>query len=485
VERTTADYQVVGEDAFAALPAAATGELVDGHGGWHDAADYDRNSGHLRVVDDLVDLYELDPALHGADDLGLPESGNGVPDLLDEAAWGLSGWSRLQQADGGVPGGVGTTAYPDLDEMPDADDGVYYAYAADPVASYRFAGAAAKLSRALGDAEWLERALRAWDWAEANPRGYDATVPAVQAAAELLATTGDARWDAIVRERGPVGDPGFVLNDWDGDEWDEALYVYARAAAADPAARAVAVAALDGRAASWVAWAEGSAWRIVKHPYAPVTNGTVTTPVGSGLLIRAWALTGVERYRDAAAWGADVSLGANAAGISWVTGVGDRPVQDPLHTPSLADDVEAPVPGIPLYGPSYVTSGSDNVGVTLAAFDPPIDQWPLLERYADVAYVPMMNEFTVAENVGPAVFAFGALASWTTPPDAVDPTDPTAPGGDDDDDAPAAEPREDAGGCGCGGAAGFSGWLGPALLAGVRRRSQVASDLAARPAMSD
>jgi endoglucanase len=471
VEETSADYQVVGEDAFSALPAAALGTTVDAHGGWHDAADYDRNWGHLRLIDDLVDLYALDPALHGRDDLGLPESGNGLPDLLDEATWGMTTWSRLQAEDGGIPGCVGTTGYPDLDEMPDADDGVFYACAADPVASYQFAAAAAKLGAALAgrddaaSADWLDRASRAWAWAEANPRGYDATLQAGNAAASLFAATGDTAWEDVFLARGPLADPGFVLADWDGEEWHEALYTYAQAPSGRERARAIAV--LDGRAASWLAWAKGSSWRIAKHPYAPITNGTGTTPVGAGLLLRVAALTGNPEYAEWASYAADVTLGANPSGWSWTTGLGDQPVRDPLHTPSLGDGIAEPVPGITVYGPSYLTSGSDNVGVALAAFDPPIDQWPLLERYADVAYVPNMNEFTVVENIGPTLFAFGALASWTAPPGDTG-ADPGSDPADPPEDAEAGA-KGGAGGCGCGSGGLPSGaWVLAAVF--LRRR---------------
>jgi MYXO-CTERM domain-containing protein len=475
VTLTTADYFVVGEDAFGALPAASTGVTVDASGGYHDAGDYDRNGGHLVAVDALVDLYELDPALHGSDALGLPESGNGVPDLLDEALWGMSTWKKLQGGDGGVAGGVGTTMYPDLDEMPDVDDGQWYAYAEDPLTSYRFAGAAAKVARALdtagadGAADWQERAEAAWTWAEANPRGYDTRVQQVAAAAELFKTTGDATYETAFLDRGPFagGNLGFSLADWDGDDWNEALYTYATTELAEPDARAAAVRVLDERAAAWVGWGEHTGFRLIKHPYAPITNGTGTTPVGAGLLLRAWAVTGDDTYREWAAYACDGTLGANASGLSWTTGLGQRRVEHPLDTPSLADGIEEPVPGLTLYGPNYATSGGNNTGVVLAAFDPPVDRWPLMQRYADASYVPNMNEFTVAESLAPTLFAFGALADWDVAIDGGDTDEAEDTGSHDEgsDEIPVDRRK-----CGCTTGSASGAWVAAILAVVVMRR---------------
>ena len=71
-------------------------------GGWHDAADYDRRPMHLRIVGDLATIYLLRPENFADSQLAVPERGNGIPDVLDEAAWGLRHLIAAQQADGGV-----------------------------------------------------------------------------------------------------------------------------------------------------------------------------------------------------------------------------------------------------------------------------------------------------------------------------------------------------------------------------------------------
>ena len=80
----------------------------------------------------------------------------------------------------------------------------------------------------------------------------------------------------------------------------------------------------------------------------------------------------------------------------------------------MTDDIEAPVPGITLYGPCASNGCAEHNGIIAAArsaFIPDYSDWPPGERYADVGYVPSYNEFTVSENMAPTVFAFGYLAA--------------------------------------------------------------------------
>ena len=54
------------------------------------------------ALKDLVDGFDIDPSKWLSDDWNLPESGNGVPDLLDEMQWELDWMMRMQDTDGGV-----------------------------------------------------------------------------------------------------------------------------------------------------------------------------------------------------------------------------------------------------------------------------------------------------------------------------------------------------------------------------------------------
>jgi len=80
-----------------------TTEKKDVSGGWHDAGDYGRYvvSG-AKAVADLLLAYE-DYGKKFTDKVGIPESGNGIPDVLDEARYELN-WMLKMQDDksGGV-----------------------------------------------------------------------------------------------------------------------------------------------------------------------------------------------------------------------------------------------------------------------------------------------------------------------------------------------------------------------------------------------
>ena len=69
----------------------------------------------------LLDAYRMSPAVF-RDDFGIPESGNGLPDLLDELKWELDFLRRMQDASGthGLFLKVGVDSYTDI-SPPSAD----------------------------------------------------------------------------------------------------------------------------------------------------------------------------------------------------------------------------------------------------------------------------------------------------------------------------------------------------------------------------
>jgi hypothetical protein len=72
-------------------------------GGWYDAGDYGKyvNAG-ATAVSDLLWAFEFFPGQFPDDQLNIPESGNGTPDLLDELRWELDWLLKMQdQTSGG------------------------------------------------------------------------------------------------------------------------------------------------------------------------------------------------------------------------------------------------------------------------------------------------------------------------------------------------------------------------------------------------
>ncbi|WP_200944279.1 glycoside hydrolase family 9 protein [Lysobacter sp. Root667] len=150
----------------------------DLHGGWYDAGDFNKyTSWGAAYVVDLLHAYTENKSVW-TDDFNLPESGNGVPDILDEVKWGLDWQVRMQNADGSVlsivglasAGGggrpsaaTGQSLYGDASTSATLASAAAYAYGAKVYASLN------KPAYDAYAADLGQRAKRAWDWAMANP----------------------------------------------------------------------------------------------------------------------------------------------------------------------------------------------------------------------------------------------------------------------------------------------------------------------------
>ena len=144
----------------------------DVSGGWYDAGDYNKYTNWTaNYVVELMKAYIEKPDAW-ADDYNIPESGNGIPDILDEAKWGIDHLLRMQQQDGGVLSVVGESH----GSPPSSVTGPSYYGPASTSATLNTAAAFAissKVYRLINYTEYadtlLSRALKAWQWAEANP----------------------------------------------------------------------------------------------------------------------------------------------------------------------------------------------------------------------------------------------------------------------------------------------------------------------------
>jgi len=75
---------------------------VDVSGGHHDAGDYSKYTiNSTELIHYLVFSVDSIPGVAAMDNLGLPESGDGISDVLQEAKWEADYLAKLQDADGG------------------------------------------------------------------------------------------------------------------------------------------------------------------------------------------------------------------------------------------------------------------------------------------------------------------------------------------------------------------------------------------------
>ena len=144
----------------------------DVSGGWYDAGDYNKYTRWNATYIVLMMQAYLERPEVWTDDYNIPESGNGIPDLLDEAKWGLDHLLRMQEEDGGVLSVVGAAhASPPSAATNPSRYGPPSTSATTAVAA-AFA-IASGVYRSIGMTEFAdlleEKAIAAWDWAEANP----------------------------------------------------------------------------------------------------------------------------------------------------------------------------------------------------------------------------------------------------------------------------------------------------------------------------
>lgn len=166
-----------GQDSQAHSWLAKTDEkqVRDLHGGWFDAGDTNRYTAWASgVVITLLHAFEENPSAFG-DDSNIPESGNGIPDLLDEVKYSIDWVVRMQNSDGSLLCILGSDGASPISA---ATKPSYYG---PPTTNASLMGAAmfAYASKVYGARsesslktfadDLKSRAVKAWTWAEANP----------------------------------------------------------------------------------------------------------------------------------------------------------------------------------------------------------------------------------------------------------------------------------------------------------------------------
>ncbi len=147
----------------------------DVRGGWHDAGDYGRYvTPGATACAHLLYAYEMFPERFEDFDLNIPESGNGMPDILNECKVELEWIMSMMREDGGVYHKA-TTQFHAPFVMPHEDKAQMYLFPVSSIATADLAGVCALAYRIYKpfDEEFSRRllafALRSGDWLEKNP----------------------------------------------------------------------------------------------------------------------------------------------------------------------------------------------------------------------------------------------------------------------------------------------------------------------------
>ena len=144
----------------------------DLRGGWFDAGDYNKYVNFTAsVISDLLFAYRQNPLIW-PDNWGIPESGNGIPDLLDEVKWELDWLLRMQNANGSVLSKMGANSGV---SPPSATTAQVFYGAQSTSSSLTAAGnfaQAVKAYQSVGMTDYANTlsnaAVAAWNWAAAN-----------------------------------------------------------------------------------------------------------------------------------------------------------------------------------------------------------------------------------------------------------------------------------------------------------------------------
>jgi endoglucanase len=450
-------------------PAADAGfPTLPMRGGYHDAGDFDRRYLHVLIPLLMLGYYE-GWTWHFVDrQYNLPESGNRIPDFLDEALWGLLIWENLQittpgdPQQGGVRAGTERDAHPGYGIDSAANDpgiygrsnpGVYGTWGVLEETTAIACGMFAQASRLVRPYDpayadrLLNRARMAWSYLQRTTNVNQPVTRFMYPALQMYLTTGEAGFHEIFR----VAANEVVVK---GTQWPE-QYVPGNSAASCltvhfssyllPHGRPVDDTLVASLKARVLQGANSGGYMNIDTEHAPYPQG-VNKFFGWG------ALTAQGRYADAFAWAtlfqtdpgirqqyintvsqlADFALGLNPLNISFYTGLGTDQPNSPAHADSywtkygLSDGVTndhagrpiGNVPGILVYGPTGGRSGYSWQMAVSQQLVPGWDLLPYLRRDGDGWTLLNSREFTVHETMAWNIVMHGFLydASQGQPP---------------------------------------------------------------------
>ena len=353
-----------------------TDQKIDVSGGWHDAGDYGRYTvSGAKAVADLLQAHErLGCKL---DDAGIPESGDGTDDLLQEAKYELDWLLKMQREDGGVYHKVTCRNFPAF-ISPEKETDELVVSPVSNTATGDFAAVMAMGGRIFAESKddqlasaaqgYIDAAERAWAYLEAHkgdpgfknpddivtgeyPDDHDGD-EYLWAAGELGRTTGKDIYRTAAEEYLESGASHAGLGWLDVGSYG--LYAILKDEKAGDSLRKKAEQKL-------LEYSEKALKTAASNPYG--IDRTDTYEWGSNMgvantgavLQMASETLGTEKFAVSAGRYLDYLLGENATGYCFVTGFGTRSPEHPHHRPSTA--AGKAMPGMLVGGPD---SGLDD-----------------------------------------------------------------------------------------------------------------------------
>lgn len=346
----------------------------DMSGGWHDAGDYGRYvSAGAVAVGHLLYAFELFPEKFNFE-LNIPESGNEIPDVLNECYYELSWMLKMQDADGGVHHKLTAYRHPGF-IMPECDDDTFLIFPVSSVSTADFAAVMALASRIYRKymPEFAETALdaarlSAWWLSEhdmvpfVNPEGCntgeygddDDADERLWAYAELVRADEDNRAKYLKRfnemSSKCKGTPDFGWEDVSGmayismltgaELFSEKLLARYKKTVLEEADRLCEM-------------VEHNGYALAMEPDDFVWGSNMVVLNRGMLLALADILKDKDdaKYRDGVLAHLDYIFGRNAMDTSYVTGYGEHAFRNPHARVTDQDGIDNPMPGWVSGGP--------------------------------------------------------------------------------------------------------------------------------------
>ncbi len=344
------------------------GFVLQSPGGWYDAGDYNKYIVNSSIsVYTMLLAYEMFPQYWKNRMLNIPESGNNVPDILDETLYNLNWMLTMQDNDGGVYHKCTELQFSGI-EMPENTNPKRYVVQKNTQATLDFvatmAHASVILSQYKNELPGLSdkcrnAAIKAWEWCRKNPSviyrqpqdigtgGYGSRNHRDEwfwAGVEIAMITGSALPDSLLSKLdfktpgwGDVGQLGMITILLNKDKVSPQIYERCKKIYFDYVDKLVSI-------------SESSAYPISLDYFNWGSNGDLAN---QGLLkVVAHRLTSDHKYIRSAINDMNYITGVNPTGYCYVTGIGSKSPMNPHHRPSAADNIIDPVPGFLVGGPN-------------------------------------------------------------------------------------------------------------------------------------
>lgn len=403
----------------AASIARPEGTIISSPMGWYDAGDYNKyvvNSGISTYTLLLAStMFERTSVRVHTD---IPETGNVIPDILDEALYNLRWMLTMQDPnDGGVYHKLTTLAFESF-KMPDECTSQRYVVAKGTAATLDFAATMAYAARNITKYDnadehkdladsCLAAAKYAYAWALAHPDVKFRNPEDVStgeygdmllsdewfwASCEMWLATGDERYVSRIEANKPLR---LSVPSWGNVG---ALGYYSMVAEGKTPNDLMAKGELFALADSLVTQANISPICTSMSFYDWGSNSTVAN-IGMLKLI-AYKITNERKYLNSALDDIHYIFGRNAVGRCFVTGFGENPPLNIHHRISAADTVAAPVPGFLCGGPNVIVMNDCAPDTVVRSTYP-------AKSYADILCSYSTNEIAINWNAPLVFLLFG------------------------------------------------------------------------------